>query len=57
MRILHTSDWHIGRKLKEHDRIEEFRKFFEWLADVIARENVDALIVSGDIFDTRSPST
>ena len=56
MRILHTSDWHIGRKLKEHDRADEFRKFFEWLADVITRENVDALIVSGDIFDTRSPS-
>lgn len=56
MRILHTSDWHIGKKLKEHDRINEFRKFFAWLAEVIARENVDALIVSGDIFDTRSPS-
>ena len=56
LRILHTSDWHIGRKLKEHDRAEEFRNFFAWLADVIARENVDALIVSGDIFDTRSPS-
>ena len=56
LRILHTSDWHIGRKLKEHDRAEEFRKFFAWLADVIARENIDALIVSGDIFDTRSPS-
>lgn len=56
LRILHTSDWHIGRKLKEHDRAEEFRKFFAWLGDVIARENIDALIVSGDIFDTRSPS-
>ena len=35
MRILHTSDWHLGRKLKEHDRSEEFRKFFEWLENVI----------------------
>ena len=56
MRILHTSDWHIGKKLKEHDRTTEFRKFFAWLADVIARENIDALIVSGDIFDSRNPS-
>ncbi|MBQ3403416.1 MAG: exonuclease SbcCD subunit D C-terminal domain-containing protein [Synergistaceae bacterium] len=55
-RILHTSDWHTGRKLKEHDRLEEFRKFFAWLEDVIARENIDALIVSGDIFDTTAPS-
>ena len=56
LRILHTSDWHIGRKLKEHDRSEEFRKFFEWLGKIIADENVDALIVSGDIFDGRTPS-
>ena len=56
LRILHTSDWHIGKKLKEHDRTTEFRKFFAWLADVTARENIDALIVSGDIFDSRNPS-
>lgn len=56
LRILHTSDWHIGRKLKEHDRTDEFRKFFEWLSGVIRREEVDALIVSGDIFDSRNPS-
>ena len=56
LRILHTSDWHIGKKLKEHDRIEEFRKFFAWLVKTIADENIDALIVSGDIFDSRNPS-
>ena len=56
MRILHTSDWHLGRKLKEHDRTEEFRKFFEWLENVIDRENPDALIVSGDIFNNTTPS-
>ena len=56
MRILHTSDWHLGRKLREHDRSEEFRKFFEWLEGVIDSENPDALIVSGDIFNTFNPS-
>ena len=56
LRILHTSDWHIGKKLKEHDRSEEFRKFFEWLKDIIKNENIDALIVSGDVFDTHTPS-
>ncbi|MBQ4431828.1 MAG: exonuclease subunit SbcD, partial [Synergistaceae bacterium] len=56
MRILHTSDWHIGKKLKEHDRSDEFRKFLEWLGDVIAAEKPDAVIVAGDVFDSRSPS-
>lgn len=56
MRILHTSDWHLGKKLKEHDRADEFRNFLEWLSDIIARENVEALIVAGDIFDNRNPS-
>ena len=56
MRILHTSDWHIGKKLKEHDRADEFRKFFAWLEDVVDREKPDAIIVAGDVFDSRNPS-
>ena len=56
MRILHTSDWHIGRKLKEHDRSEEFRKFFSWLEDIIRTENIDVLLVAGDIFDNTTPT-
>lgn len=56
MRLLHTSDWHLGRKLKEHDRINEFRKILEWLNSIISQENIDVLIVAGDIFDNRNPS-
>ena len=56
LRILHTSDWHIGKKLKEHDRADEFRKFFAWLEDVVDREKPDAIIVAGDVFDSRNPS-
>ena len=56
LRILHTSDWHIGKKLKEHERLEEFKKFFAWLEKIIVDEKIDALIVSGDIFDNRNPS-
>ena len=56
MRILHTSDWHIGRKLKDKDRSREFTKFFEWLNDLISREKIDVLLVSGDIFDNTTPS-
>ena len=55
-KILHTSDWHIGRRLKEHDRSEEFRKFFDWLEKLILDENIDTLLVSGDIFDNTTPT-
>ncbi len=56
-KILHTSDWHIGRKLKNKERYEEFKKFFAWLEDVIKNENIDALLVAGDIFDNTTPGT
>ena len=56
-KILHTSDWHIGKKLKERERYDEFKKFFEWLEKLIRDEEVEALLVPGDIFDTSTPST
>ncbi|MFA5478990.1 MAG: exonuclease subunit SbcD [Candidatus Muiribacteriota bacterium] len=56
MKFLHTSDWHIGKKLYNKTRYHEFEKFFNWLQKVIKEENIDILIVSGDVFDTISPS-
>ncbi len=56
MRILHTSDWHIGHRLYERSRIDEHRQFLNWLLDVIQNEQIDALLVSGDIFDSALPS-
>jgi exonuclease SbcD len=56
MKILHTSDWHIGRPLFGRKRYEEFEAFLSWLADTILREGVDALLVAGDVFDTSAPS-
>ena len=56
MRILHTSDWHIGRTLCGRKRYDEFEMFLDWLIDTIQREQVDILLVAGDIFDTSSPS-
>ena len=56
MRILHTSDWHIGHRLYERSRIDEHRQFLDWLLDVIQNEQIDALLVSGDIFDSALPS-
>jgi exonuclease SbcD len=55
MKILHTSDWHLGRTLYGRKRYDEFSAFLEWLADRIEQEEVDVLIVAGDIFDTNTP--
>lgn len=55
-RILHTSDWHLGNSLHERSRVEEYRAFLSWLRDTIEENEVDALLVSGDIFDTGTPS-
>lgn len=56
MKILHTSDWHIGRSFYENDRTEEFLDFFRQLHEIIAAEKPDAMLVSGDVFDNPAPS-
>ncbi len=56
MKFLHTSDWHLGRSLYGRRRYEEFAAFLDWLADLIERQGIDALLVAGDIFDTSTPS-
>ena len=56
MKILHTSDWHLGRSLYGRKRYDESLAFLDWLADLIESEGVDALLVAGDIFDTSTPS-
>jgi exonuclease SbcD len=56
MKILHTSDWHLGRTLYGRKRYEEFEAFLAWLADTIQQNEIDALVVAGDVFDTTAPS-
>jgi exonuclease SbcD len=56
MKLLHTSDWHLGRMLYGRKRYEEFALFLDWLLSVIDQEQIDCLIVAGDIFDTTTPS-
>ena len=56
MRVLHTSDWHIGRTLYGRKRYEEFEAFLIWLAETIQENSIDALLVAGDVFDTSAPS-
>ncbi len=56
MKILHTSDWHIGQRLYNRDREEEHQLFFDWLIQQIDQHKIDILLVSGDIFDVGYPS-
>jgi exonuclease SbcD len=56
MKILHTSDWHLGRSLYGKKRYDEFESFLNWLIQTIIDKNINVLIISGDIFDSGSPS-
>lgn len=56
MRILHTSDWHLGRTLYGRRRYEEFEAFLDWMAENIEQRGVEALLIAGDVFDTTTPS-
>ena len=56
MKILHTSDWHLGRSLYGRKRYREFSDFLAWLAELIRQQKIDGLLVAGDIFDTATPS-
>ncbi|MEI6679960.1 MAG: exonuclease SbcCD subunit D C-terminal domain-containing protein [Mariniphaga sp.] len=56
LKVLHTSDWHLGRSLYDRKRYDEFGLFLDWLAEFIQMEKIDALLVAGDIFDTSTPS-
>lgn len=55
MKILHTSDWHLGQKFLNNDRYEEHKRALEWLLQTIDNQSIDILIIAGDIFDTTNP--
>jgi exonuclease SbcD len=55
MRILHTSDWHLGQNFMGKSREPEHRAFIDWLLDTVVSEKVDAVIIAGDLFDTGTP--
>jgi exonuclease SbcD len=56
MKIIHTSDWHLGHRLYEQSQQEEQLKFLIWLKEYINQQKIDILLISGDIFDTGVPS-
>lgn len=55
MKILHSADWHLGARLVERERLPEQAAFLDWLIAVLKAEQVDALLVSGDVFDAANP--
>ncbi|GGY94285.1 exonuclease SbcCD subunit D C-terminal domain-containing protein [Pseudoduganella plicata] len=56
MRLLHTSDWHLGQSLHNFDRHYEHQCFLDWLLETIVAEQADALLIAGDVFDNANPS-
>lgn len=56
MRILHTSDWHLGKKIEGRDRLAEQQQALQEICGIANAENVEAVLVCGDIYDTFTPS-
>ena len=56
MRIIATSDWHLGNLFHGNDRLPEHRHFLQWLLQQLRQQRPDALLVAGDVFDNGNPS-
>ena len=56
MKILHTSDWHIGKRLVSRDRLQEQAEVLDEIVEICEREEIELVLVAGDIFDTYTPS-
>lgn len=56
MRFIHTSDWHLGQTLHHFERGLEHQHFLDWLLDTLTDEQVEGLLISGDVFDNANPS-
>jgi exonuclease SbcD len=55
MKVLHTSDWHLGQNFMGKSRLEKHQAFLSNLLQIINEKQIDVLLVSGDIFDTGTP--
>lgn len=56
LRVLHSSDWHLGRLLYGQKRYDEFEAFLDWMLEQVIQLGVDVLLIAGDLFDTTTPS-
>ncbi|WP_195251718.1 metallophosphoesterase family protein [Romboutsia sp. 1001713B170207_170306_H8] len=55
MKFIHTSDWHLGKSLEGHSRIEEQEKFCDDFVNIVNANDIDLVIIAGDIYDTSNP--
>lgn len=55
MKILHTSDWHLGQNFFTKSRKKEHQAFLQWLLEQVQKQSIDVVIIAGDVFDTGSP--
>lgn len=55
MRILHTADWHLGKSLEKRSRIDEQKKFLDDFIEIAKENNIDLVIIAGDIYDSSNP--
>lgn len=56
MRLLHTSDWHVGKTLKGHSRLDEQEQVLREIVAIAREHEVDAVLIAGDLYDTAAPS-
>ena len=56
MKFLHTSDWHVGKGLRGRSRHDEHREVLAEIVDIARREQVDAVLIAGDLYDSSVPS-
>jgi exonuclease SbcD len=56
MRLLHTSDWHLGHALRDVPRDREHRAFLDWLVETAVAEQCDAMVITGDVYDSSIPT-
>lgn len=57
IKVLHTADWHLGKRLQNQDLSGYQARFLSWLTDFIEAQKIDALLLSGDVFDLANPSS
>jgi len=55
VKIIHTSDWHLGQHFYSKSRADEHQAFIDWLVNQVMEQSADAVIIAGDIFDTGTP--
>lgn len=56
MKLLHTADWHVGKTLQGRARLDEYEAVLAEISDIARAEEVDAILVAGDLFDSASPA-